>query len=207
MDILLLSAKINEPSISEKQVRSKIEWCEVHADGVVRIFDSENFKERSKDQEAKMASLFRNKRLSLTSTKSYSNLCLIVGFIHRFISFRKFPSITLQDCNERIQFSGCSLEVYLHPLRRQLGVARDEYMKAEGEKRLRENLGGTSSDNEDIFTVRRKSWAHKSYNSSRLKEAHGIPLEKNSRRAVQDEKLYEMEQNAAFIPLYKSADT
>lgn len=71
MAALLFSAKTSNKGVSDRIIKSRITWCNVHQDRAIRNFARDKFKQESAELQRNMMSFFRNIRLLLVSAKTY----------------------------------------------------------------------------------------------------------------------------------------
>lgn len=93
MAILIYSAKLGKPHMVTASIKSKLVWCDVHADRAVRNFAKKNFKHRTSDVQRDLSIFFRNLRMALASAKSYSDLCKLVGGFDQISSLPTLKAI------------------------------------------------------------------------------------------------------------------
>ena len=84
MATLIFAAKIEDIEVRERTVRTFIRLCEVHQHRAIWQWAQETFKAHTKLVRDGVRFLFQSVRFALVSSKTYHNLCVLVGFLNIF---------------------------------------------------------------------------------------------------------------------------
>lgn len=164
MTVLLFSAKANNKKISDRYIKTRMIWCTVHGQRAMKCYAKEGFKRTSSENQKQMMDFFGNVWMAMYSSKTYSDLCKMIGFLDRFFSMEAFKALPESHKSDSET------------------VVRDVDLFQEGETIIWMHLGGVPKrmEPEYLYAVMVNACRDKGYNSAAFEEANTMDVHEHN---------------------------